>query len=169
MISAMAFLVWLRDSGFSTWLRESGTIWSYPTVLFLHTLGLAILVGFNSTLDLRVLGVASRLPLPVFDRLFPLLWGGFWINALSGAALFVADAPAKATDPVFGIKLTLIALAIVNMVWLRRELFRNRIGIDTGRPMSAKGKMLAATSLLLWIGATTAGRLMAYTKTFSIQ
>ena len=62
MIGGMAFFVWLRDSGFSMWIRESGSIWSYPTVLFLHTLGLAIVVGFNSALDLRILGVAPRAP-----------------------------------------------------------------------------------------------------------
>jgi len=46
----------IEGSNVSTWLRESNTIWAYPLVLTLHTVGLALLVGANTTLDLRLLG-----------------------------------------------------------------------------------------------------------------
>ena len=42
----------LEGSSLSTRLRESNTIWAYPMVLTLHTIGLALLVGANTTLDL---------------------------------------------------------------------------------------------------------------------
>jgi len=44
----------IEGSNVSTWLRESNTIWAYPLVLTLHTVGLALLVGANTTLDLRL-------------------------------------------------------------------------------------------------------------------
>ena len=50
----MEFLSTLESSGFSTWLRESNSIWGYPMILTLHTVGLALLVGANTVLDLRL-------------------------------------------------------------------------------------------------------------------
>jgi hypothetical protein len=43
----MELLATLENSGFGTWLRESPSIWAYPAVLTLHTLGLGVLVGGN--------------------------------------------------------------------------------------------------------------------------
>jgi hypothetical protein len=61
--SRMQFLASIEHSGFGTWVREAPTIWAYPTVLFLHTVGLAFLVGINVAIDLRILGVARSMPL----------------------------------------------------------------------------------------------------------
>ena len=55
----MHFLTWLEQSGFSTWIRESPSVWAYPTVLFMHTLGLGFLVGGSMVLDLRALGFSD--------------------------------------------------------------------------------------------------------------
>ena len=41
----MAFLTALHDSAFSTWIRESETVWAFPTVLTVHTFGMMLLVG----------------------------------------------------------------------------------------------------------------------------
>ena len=46
----------------STWLRESPSLWAFPFVLILHTVGLAFLVGANVALDARVLGLAADVP-----------------------------------------------------------------------------------------------------------
>ena len=57
------FLASLENSGFGLWVRESGSLWSYPTIIFLHSLGLSFVVGLNVAMNLRLLGVAARLPL----------------------------------------------------------------------------------------------------------
>src|ERR1051325_10959982 len=78
----------LEASGFATWLRESNTIWAYPLVLTLHTVGLGLLVGANWLLDLRVLGVWPRIPLVELVGSFRVMWIGFWINAeMSGGVV----------------------------------------------------------------------------------
>ena len=46
----------LEQSPLSVWIRESGTIWSFPTILLLHTLGMSIVAGGNAILDLALLG-----------------------------------------------------------------------------------------------------------------
>src|ERR1041384_4496970 len=98
----------LEATAFATWLRESSTIWAYPTVLTLHTVGLGVLVGANAVVDFRLLGFAPRLPLPALAPLYRFMWAGLAINAITGAMLFASDATAKAAQPVFYVKLTLI-------------------------------------------------------------
>ena len=147
----------VESMGFSTWIRESGSIWSYPIVLTLHTAGLAILVGFNWAVDLRLLGFAPSVPVGSMKNFFPLMWFGFWINLISGIILLMADATTKMTSWVFGVKMLFV---ILGMLILRR--------IQTGvfhpekEDLQHDGKMLAALSLACWVLATTAGRLMAY-------
>ncbi|MEQ1948518.1 MAG: hypothetical protein ABL995_15105 [Bryobacteraceae bacterium] len=143
----------LENTGFSTWIRESGSIWAYPIVLTLHTIGLGMLVGFNWAVDLRLLGVGEQIPVLSMDRFFPWMWWGFWINAASGLVLTIADATTKMTSWVFGVKLALIACAIIVLRQIHKQVFVKQ---------SSDGKALAAISLVLWILATTAGRLMAY-------
>ena len=156
----MDFLQWLEQSGLATWVRESSSIWAYPAILFLHTMGLAIVVGLNATMDVRILGLAKEVPLSPMRRFFPIMWAGFVINALSGSALLIADASTKLANPVFYVKLVFIALAVVNMQLLKHRIFLDPL-VDK-KPLAPNAKILALTSLIFWIGATTAGRLMAY-------
>ena len=58
----MDFLVRLEQSGFSTWVRGSGSLFSYPLILFLHTVGMAMVAGINVFVDLRILGLAPAGP-----------------------------------------------------------------------------------------------------------
>src|SRR5262249_43469315 len=133
-------------------------------VLFLHTAGLAIVVGLSAIIDLRLLGFARSLPIAPLERFFPFIWAGFWINAVSGSILLAQDATTKFTDPIFAIKMALIALAVSHVVLIRRLVFRRR-RVDEAVPRP--GKLLAMASLVLWFGATAAGRLMTYFGTVS--
>jgi hypothetical protein len=149
----------LESSSLATWLRESNTIWAYPMVLTLHTVGLALLVGANATLDLRLLGFGRSIPLAVMERSFRVMWIGFWINAASGALLFVADATTKGSTRLFAMKLGLVVLGVVVIMATRRVAF----GKDAeGVTVSGLAKGLAALSLVIWVAAIAAGRLMAY-------
>jgi hypothetical protein len=156
----MDFLFWIEANPFSTWVRESGSIWGYPTILFLHTLGLATVAGLNSGLSLRVLGFARRIPLGSLAALIPAIWWAFALTAASGTALLLADAATKMISPVFYIKMVFVGLALVSLHLLTRRVFRHP---DRDRmPLAPDVKLLAAASLICWVGATTAGRLMAY-------
>ncbi len=157
----MEFLTYIEQSGFSTWVRESGSVWAYPFILFLHTLGLGFVVGTSMAIDLRILGWAPRLPLKPLEKFFPLLWTGFWINAVSGVALLAADATTKVVSPVFYVKMSFITLSVCFVQLLRGRVFRDSAYPASG-PAQMKGKLLAAASLACWAGAITAGRLQAY-------
>jgi hypothetical protein len=157
----MHFLSSLEHSAFGTWVREAPTIWAYATILFLHTVGLGFVVGVNVAIDLRILGVARQMPLAPMRRLFPWMWAGFIVNALSGIALLIADATTKLANPVFLVKMAFITLGVVNMAWSKRKLFDDPVALER-YPASSHARRVAIVSLILWIGATTAGRLMGY-------
>jgi hypothetical protein len=155
----MDLLVSLENSGFASWLRESPSIWAYPAVLTLHTLGLGVLVGGNAVLDLRLLGFARAIPLKPLEKLFPAMWIGFWVNALSGVALFVADATTKGTTWVFMTKLGIIVAGVLLLVALRRTVY----GRGTSVALETRtSRLLAASSLVIWFLAIVTGRYMAY-------
>jgi hypothetical protein len=156
----MSVLLWLSNTPAAVWARETDSVWGYPTILFLHTLGLGILVGLTTAVDFRVLGFAERLPLAPLDRFFRLIWVGFWINAISGAGLLIIT-PSKLVNPAFFFKMAFIAAGVVDLWWLRREAFgASADGRREG--VTSRAKLLAASSLAFWAGAITAGRLMAY-------
>jgi hypothetical protein len=155
----MELLTALEGSAFAIWLREAPTVWAYPTILTLHTVGLAVLVGTNAAVDLRVLGFGRQIALAPMERFFPAMWIGFWINAISGVMLFTVDPTTKGIATVFLIKLAFIAAGVMLMVLLRRALYGP--GRDLAIVTSA-AKTFAALSLLAWAAAIVAGRLQAY-------
>jgi hypothetical protein len=161
------FTVWLEGSALGVWTRESPSIWAYPTILTLHTVGLGILVGANAIIDFRLLGFAPRLPLAALAPLYRFMWAGFTINAVTGVLLFVSNATTKARQPIFYVKLALIALALVLTAAIRKTMPRDHArsadpSADPPADPRPAPTRLAAMSLLLWTGAIAAGRLMAY-------
>jgi hypothetical protein len=156
----MDFAQALQQTALARWIGESGSLWGYPTILFLHTLGLATLAGLSAGIDLRILGLAPALPLAPMVRLFPTMWAAFAIAAVSGTALLIADATTKLAQPVFWAKLLFVFLAVGNLWIMRKRVFGDPL-LDQ-RPITSNARMLAVTSLVFWIAATIAGRLIAY-------
>jgi hypothetical protein len=144
-------IAWLEASALAVWARESPSIWAYPTILMLHTVGLGVIVGASAVVDVRMLGYAPRIALRSLAPLFRLIWLASALSAATGGILFIADATTKSTQPVFYVKLTLIALALWTTVGAKRAVVRDE-----------PKRWIALLSLLLWAGAITAGRLMAY-------
>ncbi len=156
----MEFLRFIEHTSFSQWVTGSSSVLAFPTILLLHTIGMGVVVGINAGIDLRILGLAPALPLAPMEKFFPLLWIGFWMNALTGVILLAADATTKMMNPDFYVKMGFIALAIINLRMIRNRVFRDPF-IDK-KPMTPDAKVLAVTSMIFWLGAITAGRLMAY-------
>jgi hypothetical protein len=154
----------VEESGVSTWLRESESPFAFYFVLLFHTFGLALLVGANAVIDLRLLGVERDIPLAPLKRLFGIMWLGFAINAVSGVLLLIAYPTKALTNPVFYTKLTLIGLAVWVMTRLKSRVFDDPSLNEAA--MIGRGRTLAKWSLVLWIGAITTGRLLAYTYTY---
>src|SRR5262245_41253598 len=105
---------------------------------------MTFVVGASAIVALRILGFAPEIPIESLERLYPVLYGGFWMSAVSGSMLFVADAVAKARNPMFWIKLVFVLLGTSVMWLMRRRLFQR----SRSETMAAPDvRTLAAVSL----------------------
>ncbi len=153
------FLDTIENLGLSTWVRESPSKLAYPTVLLLHVLGMGVVAGISAMISLRLLGVSPKTPLKPLERLYPLMWWGFWVNAVTGTALLMASASKRMLDPMFYIKMLFIFAGVALLQRTRNKVFRNA---EPEVPLPEGARTLAWASLICWFGAVTAGRLLAY-------
>jgi len=155
------FFAWIQQLPVVAAIAESPSQWAYPTVLMLHTVGLGWLVGLNTVVNLRLLGVGKRVPFAMLERLFPMMWWGFWLNLATGVILFCLDATHKGHQWIFGVKLGTVALAMFVLQSERWYMVRSG-QLPAADPVPPKGRRYALASLALWWLATATGRLMAY-------
>jgi hypothetical protein len=161
------FLDTLEQSGFSRWFRETQSFFGYYFVLTFHTIGLSLIVGPNTAIDLRLLGIAREIPIPPLKRLFGLMWFGLLLNVLSGVFLVIAYPVKSLTNPVFYLKLVLVGLAVWVLQKIKRAVFEDPAATD--EILMANGRTLAIVSLALWVGVLTTGRLLAYTCNYLLS
>lgn len=120
-------------------------------------IGAILLVGGIGLLDLRILGYGRDISPTALERaVTPIALAGFAVMVISGSILFTADARALAGSSLLVAKLFLIALAGMNAL-----AFRFRRPALAG-PATMSMRVMAAASLILWIGVVILGRLIAY-------
>ena len=110
-------------------------------------------------ISLRLLGFSPKTALEPLERLYPLIWWGFGLNAVTGTFLLLASASTRLIDPTFYIKMIFIFVGVAVLQLTRKKVFRS-LGPDGALPESAKA--LAWAGLICWLGAVTTGRLLAY-------
>ncbi len=155
----MGVLVWLEARPLSIWVHESPSVWAQPTVLTLHTMGMAVLVGASWVLDLRLLGISRNVPLSAFRWVFRAVTIGLIVNLVTGVLLFAARATTWGTAIPFLIKMVLVVASAATLLPIRSYVLQS--GVDQ-REVSSHARLLAIASILAWTGAITAGRLLAY-------
>ena len=154
----MAFFAWLEASKLAEWVRMSSE--GYPTVITLHAIGMAIMVGLCVIVDLRLLGRFDGIPYEAMQKLLPIAWVGFLINTISGSGLFVAQATMFATDLMFIAKILLVFAGAATAGILQPELAKASTW-PGGRPPT-RVRAVAAIGIAFWLCAIVTGRLTAY-------
>lgn len=148
----------LEQSALAQVLRES--VFLYPLANVLHVVAVATLLGSIAVFDLRLLGLGKAVPVSALARLaLPVAAVAVCLAMPTGAALFIAEAPAYLRNPVFLTKIALIAVAGLNVA-----LFHGVLGTAAksfGEPPPV-ARASAAASLSLWLAVLIAGRLIAY-------
>jgi hypothetical protein len=151
----------IENSAYAVWVRESPSIWAYTTILSLHAMGLAIIVGINTIVALRLLGYVPEIPVAKLRKLYPWMYLGFTVNAASGLSLLAANLTNDLHNWMFYVKLSMIALAMINLELTRMNVFDDPLVVNgTGVPASAK--KFAIASIVFWTIAIIAGRLTEY-------
>ena len=153
------FVELIEQSELAQALRQS--LWLYPVVNALHILGFALLLGSAITLDLRLLGLWSKVPLSgLVYVLRPIMLVGFILATSFGLLLFITNAADYLNSSLFISKLLLIALAVFNAVLLNQSSCWSRALSTNHCNLRLKGQALV--SLILWITVMFLGRFIGY-------
>jgi len=154
---------WLESLSISVFIRESNSLWAFPMFLFAHTLGMSIVAGGSSLIDMALLGLWPKsMPIKPLERLYPLMWAGFWVNLITGSILLIADASTRLTNPDFYVKMGCVFVGTWVLYVMHTQVFDDP-QLDHGA-VPQKAKTLAWLSLACWFGAILTGRLLAYTS-----
>ena len=121
---------WIENSALSDWVRDSPCTCAFPIIVTLHNIGMAFLAGGSIVIDLRLIGFASTMPLKPMARFVPLLWLAFSVIAATGILLLVAYPTKALTNPLFYIKLCLVAVAIGLVYRIATHILRGPSGAD---------------------------------------
>jgi hypothetical protein len=151
----------IENSAYATWVRESPSIFAYTSILSLHAIGLAIIVGINYLIAFRLLGFVPGIPLPALRKLFPWMYVGFTINLFSGSSLLAANLSNDLGNWLFIVKLVLILFAMINLELTRIHVF-DRPGTLAADGLPKHARAFAWGALLTWGLAMIAGRFTAY-------
>ena len=138
------------------------TTWAWPMAESLHFIGLALLVGTILVFDLRLLGVGNRIPVATVHRLIPFGLAGFACNALTGALFVIAEPDQYVYNPSFHLKVLFIAIAGLNAGMFYLTSYRRVTAPGAPSTPPRVVKVIAMTSLCLWIGVIIAGRLLTF-------
>jgi hypothetical protein len=155
----MGFLAWLESLRISIWVGQSSSVWAQPTILTLHTTGMAVLVGASWVLDLRLLGIGRHIPLSAFRWVFTAATVGLLLNLPTGLLLFAYRATSWGVAIPFLVKMVLVVGAAATLLPLRSLVLR---GNPEQREVGSNTRLVAIASIVLWAAAVTAGRLLAY-------
>ena len=140
--------------------------WVLPVCESLHFIGMAMLVGIVGIFDLRLLGMAKRLPVAPLQRLMPWALLGFLLSLGSGI-VFIAGNPGQYVGPPLSLsfvaKMFFILLACLNVVLFYATGLK-RIADDVGAGDDAPlgVKVSAAVSLGLWVSVMYWGRVLQF-------
>jgi hypothetical protein len=136
--------------------------WGWPAAESIHFIGLSLLVGTIVLFDLRLLGMARRISIAALHKLVP--WGllGYGINLVSGACFLMAEPDQYIYNPAFHFKMLFMAVAGFNALSFYLVAARRTMGADAEEGIPRSARIIAATSILMWIAIIVCGRLLTF-------
>lgn len=158
---AHATLTAIEQSWLGAAIRQS--IWIYPAANVAHVLALTVLAGAVSVMDLRILGAfRESLPATVIAPARRVAVLALAAMIFTGLVLFIADASHVAMNPVFQVKMGLIAFGLLNALIVQRTLEPSLAKTPAMTPLPRRFQVAAALSLAIWFCVAAAGRFIAY-------
>jgi hypothetical protein len=153
----------MEMSALGRFIRESGP-WTYPIVNLAHILGVASLFGSTLIIDLRLLGLWRSVPIAALSAAaVPVAGLGFALAATAGIGLLATNATDYARNPFLLVKFSAIALGLINVVALNLlPAWQSRAKRDLSHRETRQLALIGGLSLVCWLTAVTAGRLIAY-------
>jgi len=139
------------------------SMWVWPVLEDLHFIGLILLMGALGILNIRILGFLKPLPVAALHRFVP--WGiaGFAINIVTGMLFFIGMPNFYTNNPDFQMKMLFVVLAGANLLlFYCTSAFQSVAHVRPGEDAPISAKLVAFSSLFLWISLIVLGRYMPF-------
>ena len=138
------------------------TAWGWPMAESLHFLGLCLLIGSIGAFDLRLLGVAKRVPLSAVHRFIPFGLIGFAINITTGLLFLLTEPDQYIYNRSFHLKLVFLTIGGLNASLFYLTSWRTVFGSAAVYQAPMRARIIAAVSLTAWISVIICGRMLTF-------
>ena len=133
----------------------------FPTLIALHSVGMAVAVGLSLMVTLHLNQVFTGFNVQLIPRILSVAVWGFILNLITGLALFVSRGPEYIDSYIFLIKMLLVVISAIILFWLRQHLRLTKLTTEVS-VADRTAKNMSLFSTVTWFGAVIAGRLIAY-------
>ena len=139
-----------------------GSLWVWGSLMFLHFVGLVLIVGTVGVLDIRVMGFIKQLPLSPLHRFIPWAMAGLGVNIVTGLLAFIGSPDRYVTSYAFWLKMLSLLLLGLNAVAFYLTGISERVEhLESGEDAPMPAKLIAGSALLLWLAVIVFGRYIA--------
>ncbi len=158
-------LSWIQQTGVATGIRDSLLL--FPLLESVHVIGLALVFGTITIIDLRLLGAASasRSFRRMSAEIMKWTWAAFAVTALTGVLMFITNATVYYNNVYFRAKIALLVLAAINVMVFELTAGKSMQQWDQAPSAPRIGRVVATVSLVVWVGVIVTGRMIGFTAT----
>jgi len=153
----------IDSTSLSTTLKNVS--WIVPLVQCVHILMIGVVFVSILMISLRLLGKARiDEPLPqVWNRFAPFFWTGLALMIVTGALLVIAEPVREFMTLSFRLKMLMLLACIISAAGFgRRMRGATRVTAAIDSPLPAGVRLVAVSTLVLWIAIIFLGRAIAY-------
>lgn len=163
MQSIATFLEWLQALPWAVFIHKNA--WAFTTVEVVHVFAVSLVLSTITIVDLRLLGFAStKRPFAELSRqVLPFTWAAFVLAVIAGVLLFTSRATEYFGNAVFWIKMSLIALAGVNMMIFEFITVRDVQKWNLNPTPPPQARLAGGLSIACWILVVAFGRWIGFT------
>jgi hypothetical protein len=136
---------------------------AYPTIVTLHIVGFAMLVGAVAVFDLRVLGFGKGIPVRALAKLC-LPWAVLSLVLVvpTGLLMFIAYSAPLLGSGEFLVKLILLVLAAILAILFHNGPYGSVDAWNVNATAPVAARLLCAASLINWVAVIFLGRMLTY-------
>ena len=158
---APAIFIAIEASGVGAAIRQSR--WLYMVANIGHIVALTLFAGGVAVIDVRLLGgLTGTSAAQVIGVARGVAMTALVALAITGAALFAAEASHVALNRAFQVKAALLVIGLLNVAWVELAIVPKIKGLPPTSPLPSSARTAAIVSLAAWLGVAICGRAIAY-------
>src|SRR5262245_49472258 len=140
--------------------------WGWPICESVHFLGLSLLIGTIAMFDLRLMGLAKRIPIGALHRLVP--WGvaGYLLNVITGLCFLSTEPNQYIYNSAFHFKIMFMTMAGLNIAAFYLTMFRRVTPLGPGADAPVPARVIGFVSIFCWTAIIVCGRLLTFYRPY---